>query len=166
MPENGVTIRPIDFARDAASLRSFLVERDQLRLDHSEVAVRNGDAFILVADRGGAAVGWVVVHTKFREDQDWSPPDDDTMRFQSGDNAYVENIEVTAGVRGNGIGARLLEGAQDEAKQRGKRTLWLHTSENNTKAHKLFDREGWTHESSVYPAWRPNARVRIYKKTL
>ena len=137
-----------------------------MRLDHSEAAVLDGDCFILVADQDGAPVGWVVVHTKFREDQDWDPPDDDTMRFQSGDDAYVENIEVTAGVRGRGVGARLLEAAQDEAKKRGKRTLWLHTSENNSKAHKLFDREGWSHETSVYPAWRPNARMRIYKKEL
>jgi ribosomal protein S18 acetylase RimI-like enzyme len=166
MPDNGISIRPIDFARDAQALRSFLAERDQTRLDHSEAAVRDGDCFVLVADRNGAAVGWVVVHTKFRDDQDWDPPDDDTKRFQTGENAYVENIEVTAGVRGNGVGARLLEAAQDEAKNRGKTTLWLHTSENNTKAHKLFDREGWTQESTVYPAWRPNARMRIYKKTL
>jgi ribosomal protein S18 acetylase RimI-like enzyme len=161
-----IAIRPIDFARDAAPLRSFLAERDQMRLDHSETAVKAGDCFIFVADRGGAAVGWVVVHTKFREDQDWDPPDDDTVRFQSGENAYVENIEVTAGVRGNGVGARLLEAAQDEARRRGKRYLWLHTSENNTRAHRLFDREGWTHESSVFPSWRPNARMRIYKKEL
>jgi GNAT superfamily N-acetyltransferase len=166
MADNGITIRPIDFARDAPALRSFLAERDQMRLDHSEAAVRAGDCYIFVADDNGSAVGWVVVHTQFREDQDWDPPDDDTMRFQSGDNAYVENIEVTAGVRGKGVGARLLEAAQDEAKHRGKRTLWLHTSENNSKAHKLFDREGWIHETSVYPPWRPNARVRVYRKKL
>ena len=166
MADNGITIRPIDFPRDEAGLKSFLVERDQQRLDHSDVAVRDGHCFILVAEQEGRPVGWVVVHTTFRDDQDWSPPDDDTRRFQAGDNAYVENIEVTAGIRGNGVGARLLEAAQDEAKQRGKLTLWLHTSENNTKAHKLFDREGWVQESSVYPPWRPNARMRIYRKTL
>lgn len=166
MSENGITIRPVDFARDAAPLRQFLGERDQARLEHSEAAVRDDDCFILVADQDGIPVGWVVVHTRFRDDQDWDPPDDDTKRFQSGDNAYVENIEVTAGARGRGVGATLLEAAQDEAQKRGKRTLWLHTSENNTKAHKLFDREGWTHETSVYPPWRPNARMRIYKKEL
>jgi GNAT superfamily N-acetyltransferase len=166
MADNGITIRPIDFARDEAGLKSFLVERDQQRLDHSEAAVRDGHCFILVAEQDGRPVGWVVVHTTFRDDQDWSPPDDDTRRFQTGENAYFENLEVTAGARGKGIGPMLMEAAQDEAKRRGKRVVWLHTSENNTKAHKLFDREGWVHESSVYPPWRPNARVRIYKKTL
>jgi GNAT superfamily N-acetyltransferase len=159
-----ITIHPIDFARDEAGLRAFLTERDQMRLDHSRSAVRDGDCYIFVAEENGGAVGWVVVHTAYRDDQDWDPPDDDTRRFQSGDNAYFENLEVTAGVRGNGVGARLLEAAQDEAKARGKRTLWLHTSENNTKAHKLFDREGWVHDRSVFPPWRPNSRTRIYRK--
>lgn len=161
-----ITVRPIDFARDDAPLRSFLADRDRLRLDHLEPAVREGDAFAFVADEDGTAVGWAVVHTKFREDQDWSPPDDDTIAFQSGDNAYLENIEVTARDRSKGIGRRLIEAAQEEAKVRGKKLLWLHTSENNVKAHALFDREGWSHERSMTPPWKAAARMRIYKKEL
>jgi GNAT superfamily N-acetyltransferase len=106
------------------------------------------------------------VHTTYREDQDWDPPDDDTRDFQSGDNAYVENIEVTAGARSGGVGRKLLAAAQDEARARGKKTLWLHTSENNAMAHKLFEHEGWTNERSVYPPWKPTSRTRIYKKVL
>jgi GNAT superfamily N-acetyltransferase len=161
-----ITIRPIDYARDAAALKAFLIERDSMRLDHCEAAVKDGDCFILVADDGNGALGWVQVHTNFREDQDWSPPDDDTKAFQSGDNAYVENIEVTARARSSGSGRKLLAAAQDEARKRGKRILWLHTAENNSLAHALFDREGWTHERSVFPPWKPTSRTRIYKKVL
>jgi ribosomal protein S18 acetylase RimI-like enzyme len=64
------------------------------------------------------------------------------------------------------VGSRLLEAVQAEAKNRGKRYLWLHTSENNVKAHRLFDREGWTHEKSVYPPWKPASRTRVYRKAL
>jgi GNAT superfamily N-acetyltransferase len=161
-----ITMRPIDFIRDEASLKSFLVERDRMRLDHLEAAVRDGDAFAIVADEDGVAVGWAVVHTTFREDQDWSPADDDTRRFQSGENAYLENFEVAARLRGKGVGSALLQAAQDEAKNRDKKVLWLHTSENNVKAHKVFDRAGWEHESSVYPPWKPTSRTRIYRKRL
>lgn len=159
------TVRPIDFERDAEALKSFLSERDQMRLDHSERAVRDGDCFILVADEDGAAVGWAAVHTNFREDQDWSPPDADTMRFQSGENAYLENIEVTPRMRSQGIGAMLLAAVDEEAHRRGKRAIWLHSSENNTLAHRVFERDGWTHENTVYPEWRPGA-WRVYKKDL
>ena len=161
-----VTIRPIDFTKDPPALKAFLVERDKMRLDHCEQAVRDGDCFIFVAENGGAAVGWVAVHTNFREDQDWSPPDDDTRNFQNGENAYVENIEVTAGSRSNGVGRKLLAAAQDEARKRGKKTLWLHTAENNALAHALFEREGWVHERSVFPPWKPTSKTRIYKKVL
>lgn len=161
-----ITIRPIDYTRDPAALKTFLVERDRMRLDHCQTAVEAGDAFIFVADDGSGAIGWVAVHCSFRDDQDWSPPDEDTRAFQSGDNAYVENIEVTARVRSNGVGRKLLAAAQDEARRRGKKTLWLHTAENNTLAHALFDREGWTHERSVFPPWKPTSKTRIYKKVL
>ena len=58
------------------------------------------------------------------------------------------------------------EAVQAEAKERGKKAIWLHTSENNVKAHKVFDRGGWVHESTVYPPWRPTSRTRIYRKAL
>lgn len=161
-----LTIRPIDYARDSATLKAFLIERDSMRLDHCEAAIKDGDCFIFVADEGAGPIGWVTVHTNFRKDQDWSPPDDDTKNFQTGENAYAENIEVTAGARSNGTGRKLLTAAQDEARKRGKKTLWLHTAENNSLAHALFDREGWTHERSVFPPWKPTSRTRIYKKVL
>lgn len=158
-----VTVRQIDFARDEAPLKSFLSERDRLRLDHCEAACKDGDCFVFVAESDGMASGWAVVHTKFRDDQDWDPPDDDTRLFQQGDNAYLENIEVTARLRSKGVGAQLLEAVQTEARRRGKRRLYLHTSENNVKAHSLFDREGWVHERTVYPPWKPTSRTRIYR---
>lgn len=160
-----ITIRPIDYARDVPALNAFLGERDRMRLTHCEAAVRDGDCFIFVAEEGGKAVGWVVVHTSYRDDQDWEP-DPEGRGFQEGGNAYVENIEVTARARSNGIGRMLLEAAQAEAKARGKASLWLHTSENNVMAHRVFDRAGWQHERTINPPWRPNTRVRIYRKPL
>lgn len=166
MATETITVRPIDFIRDEAPLRSFLGERDRMRLKNSEAACNDGDCFTYVAVENGLAAGWAVVHTNFREDQDWDPPDEDTRAFQHGENAYLENIEVTPRLRSKGVGTMLLEAVQAEAKRRGKRYLWLHTSENNVKAHALFDREGWTHERSVYPPWKPNSRTRIYRKAL
>ena len=161
-----VEVRQIDFDRDVAPLKSFLVERDRMRLDHLEPAVRDGDAFALVADESGTAIGWAVVHIGFREDQDWDPPDEDTRNFQKDDNAYLENIEVTARGRSGGIGSKLLQAAEAEARRRGKKHLWLHTSENNAQAHALFERQGWTQERNVFPAWKQGARTRVYRKDL
>lgn len=161
-----ITVRPLDFEKDTEKLKSFLDKRDGMRLDHLQPAVEAGDCFAFVADEDGTAIGWSVVHIKFRADQDWDPPDDDTVRFQSDDNAYLENIEVTARVRREGVGKKLLRAAEDEARKRGKKTLWLHTSENNTLAHRFYDRDGWMLDSTVYPPWRPAQRTRIYRKAL
>lgn len=166
MPADGISVRLIDFARDEGPLKSFLSERDRMRLDHMEEACKAGDCFAYVAEEGGLAVGWAVVHTNYRDDQDWDPPDEDTRVFQQGDNAYLENIEVTARIRSSGIGSMLLEAVQIEAKRLGKAHLWLHTSENNVKAHAVFDREGWQIERSVFPPWKPASKTRIYRKDL
>lgn len=166
MTDTEVSVRPVDFARDEGPLKSFLTERDKTRFDHCETACAADDCFVFVADDGGTAVGWAVVQTKFRDDQDWSPADEDTIAFQTGENAYLEHIEVTARTRNSGVGRKLLAEAQAEAKRRGKKYLWLHTSENNVKAHALFDREGWTNERTLYPPWKPDSRTRVYKKVL
>lgn len=163
---SGITVRPIDYEKDEDDLKSFLLDRDKMRLEHCRAAIDAGDAFIYVADQDGSAIGWAQVQLNYRDDQDWDPPDDDTRRFQSGENAYLENIEVTARSRSSGLGRRLLVAVQEEARKRGKRVLWLHTNENNALAHKVFEREGWTHESTIYPPWKPTSRTRIYKKTL
>lgn len=165
MPDDDLSIRPIDYVRDEQPLRSFLNDRDRMRLQHLEPALEDGDCFAYVADERGVAVGWAVVHLRYREDQDWEP-DDMGRSYQSGDNGYLENIEVTARLRSHGVGAQLIEAVEAEAKRRGKRYLWLHTSENNAKAHQLFEREGWVHETSMYPSWRPEQRTRVYKKDL
>lgn len=165
MNDEEVQVRPIDFVRDEQPLKTFLNDRDKMRLEHAEPALDDGDCFIYVAADRGVPVGWAIVHLNYRDDQDWEP-DEDGRAYQSGENAYLENIEVTARFRSQGLGAKLISAVEDEARRRGKRNLWLHTSENNFKAHQLFERQGWQHETSVYPAWKPGARMRVYKKTL
>lgn len=165
MTAEDVTVRPIDFARDEQPLRAFIDDRDKMRLEHCEIAVKDGDCFVFVADEAGVAVGWAMAHVKYRTDQDWEP-DPETEQFHHGENAYLENISVTARLRSQGVGSKLIEAVEAETKRRGKRALWLHTSENNVMAHKLFEREGWTHERSVTPPWKPAARMRVYRKKL
>ena len=165
MSTEQAVVRPIDFVRDEQPLRTFLGERDKMRLQHAEAALRDDDAAIFVAVEDNLPVGWAMVHFRYRADQDWEP-DPQGEQFQSGDNAYLENIEVKARSRSHGLGRQLIQAVEDAARGRGKHAIWLHTSENNVMAHKLFERQGWQHESSVYPSWRPGARVRIYKKEL
>ncbi len=165
MSTEQAVVRPIDFVRDEQPLRVFLGERDKMRLQHAEAALRDGDCAIFVAAEGDVPVGWAMVHFRYRADQDWEP-DPQGEQLQSGNNAYLENIEVRARARGQGLGGQLIRAVEDAARGRGKRAIWLHTSENNVMAHKLFERQGWRHDATVYPPWRPGARMRVYKKEL
>ena len=123
--------------------------------------MREGDAFALVADESGTAIGWAVVHIGFREDQDWDPPDEDTRNFQKDDNAYLENIEVTARARSGGIGSQAVGGGS-----RTKRGVAARSTSGSTRAkttlmaHALFERQGWRMErTSTRRGSRARARA-------
>src|SRR5690348_5098473 len=130
MKHNEPIIRPLDYTRDQDALLAFLDAADQGRLDQIGPALADGDGFALVAEVEGHAVGWVVVHNRYRDDLGWEP-DGNTRRFQSGDNAYVENLAVEPGSRSRGLGRLLLAAAEGEASRQSKRCLWLHASETN-----------------------------------
>jgi ribosomal protein S18 acetylase RimI-like enzyme len=161
-----VSVRPIDFARDAPALRAGLLdERDAARLDACEAAVRDGDALVYVLDDAGVARGIAVVHVNEREDQGWTPGSD-TIDFQQGDNAFLENLGIAAPLQGRGLAGRLLAAVEAAAKARGKRYLWCHSRESNTRAHGFYEREGWVHERTVCYPWDGNVPRRVYRKRL
>ncbi len=157
--------RPIDYERDVEALRSFLNERAAERQETYRPAVAEGDALVLVADDGGSAAGWAVVHLAYREELGWEP-DADTRRFQGGSAAYLEYMEVEETRRDRGLGGALLAAVDTEAQARGKRQLWLHTSESNVGAHRFYERHGWRHARTVHPSWNEGKAMRVYEKAL
>ncbi|MCW3097881.1 MAG: family N-acetyltransferase [Chthonomonadaceae bacterium] len=162
---HNLNIRPIEFGRDIMALSAFLDEADQRHLQQVQGAIQDGDSIVLVAEVQGQVVGWAVVQTRYRNDLGWEP-DADALWFVSGENAYLENLEVKASFRGMGIGRELLAAAEEEVGQRGRRILWLHAAERNYGACSFYEREGWRHERTVYPAWRNGAPTRIYMKPI
>jgi len=128
-------------------------------------SLRTGDAFSLVADTGGNVLGWLVVHTSFRPEYGWVV-DADAVRLQSGDNAYLEIINVSVDSRSRGIGTQLIRAAEVKAKSLGKLNLWLHVREDNARAIRFYEREQWMYEHSVTPEWRSGERMRVYSKSV
>jgi len=158
-------IRPIDIGRDTIGLSAFLDGAELQRLQQVQYAIQDGDSIVLVAEMNGQVIGWAVAQTRYREDLGWEP-DADALWFVSGENAYLENLEVKASFRGMGIGQELLAAMEEEVRWRGRRVLWLHTAETNYGACRFYEREGWSHERTVYPAWRNGAPTRIYVKVI
>jgi ribosomal protein S18 acetylase RimI-like enzyme len=158
-------VRPFDLSQDVSALGAFLEEGDQRHLQQIQSAILEGDSIVLIAEVNGRVIGWTVVQTRYRDDLGWEP-DADALYFVSGENAYMENLEVAEFFRGQGIGRALLSAAEDSVRRRGRRVMWLHAAEPNYRAHRFYERAGWSHESTVYPAWRNGAPMRVYGKSL
>jgi ribosomal protein S18 acetylase RimI-like enzyme len=89
---------------------------------------------VLVAERGGAVVGFVAVWTRYRSEE----PDDDPAPL-----AFVSDLVVSAEHRGCGIGRALLRAAEAHARAAGAPSLRLSVKAGNTAAISLYAREGF-----------------------
>jgi len=160
-----VITRPFDFVRDRAELLAIISEAKGPMLDLLGAAVSDGHALILVAELGGHVVGWTALRTSYRTDTGWSP-DGNTADFVAGDNAYLEYLEVALLMRGRGVATRLLDATERGALAAGRNRLWLHTSEANADAQRLYEREGWKHVDTIHPTWKDQRATRVYAKDL
>lgn len=66
------------------------------------------------------------------------------------DGLYIQNISVEASARGEGIGTKLINHAEELATQEGFTSLWLDVAFDNPKAKKLYEKQGFS-EVSRHP---------------
>jgi GNAT superfamily N-acetyltransferase len=70
--------------------------------------------------------------------------------FAHGKHLYVDDLVVTEAKRGSGVGAALLNKAEQIAKEKGCASLRLCTGIANDAAKKFYAREGWTLRSVAF----------------
>jgi len=126
------TIRPFA-TTDSEAIVNLIGEyraEDHRRLvDRSAIAATldvfatSAQDHILVAEVAGEVVGYVAIH--------WVP-----FPMIQGWEAYISDVIVSQSLRGTGIGRRLLEAAESEARERGCARLML----NNRKTAPSFVR--------------------------
>ena len=90
------------------------------------------DAFVLIAERGDAAVGYAMTHLRAG-----SPTWPSSERA-----GEVETLSVHPRERGRGIGTLLLEAVEDELAALGVEELSLHVVSHNDKAMAFYERHG------------------------
>jgi len=88
------------------------------------------DAFALIAELGGAAVGYAMVHLRAG-----SPTWPSSERA-----GEVETLSVLADARGGGIGTALLDAVEDELAKLGVDELSLHVVSDNVRAMDFYER--------------------------
>lgn len=89
------------------------------------------DRLVLVADQGGAVVGMATVQLV-------------VSTAEGGLAGLVEDVIVAAGVRGGGIGRRLLARAEAWARRQGATRLQLLADRGNGRALRFYARTGWS----------------------
>jgi ribosomal protein S18 acetylase RimI-like enzyme len=103
------------------------------------------NAFLLVAEREGEAVGYTMV--QLREGSPTWP-----LSEQAGE---IETLSVLPGERGRGTGSALLEAVREELSSRGVTELSLHVMHTNNDAMRFYERHGF----QTYAIWvRAGAR--------
>lgn len=91
------------------------------------------DAFLLVAEEDGAAVGYALVTFHDRDDSNVTGD-----RF-----AELQSLAVAPEQRGSGIGTALLHEVYREVRRRGVEEMVIGVFANNEAAMRLYEREGF-----------------------
>lgn len=91
------------------------------------------DSFVLVARRGGRAVGYALVAVHEGADDTW--PTGET-------HAEVETLAVLPDERGQGLGTRLLDAVDDRLRRLGITTLFIAVMAGNDDALRFYQRRG------------------------
>jgi GNAT superfamily N-acetyltransferase len=67
-----------------------------------------------------------------------------SLSYQGGTRAQVESVRVLERLRGQGIGARLMEWAMERARQRGCHLMQLTSHKSRTDAHRFYEKLGFS----------------------
>jgi GNAT superfamily N-acetyltransferase len=67
-----------------------------------------------------------------------------SLSYQGGMRAQVESVRVFQALRGQGIGAQMMEWAIERARQRGCHLVQLTSHKSRTDAHRFYEKLGFT----------------------
>ena len=113
-----------------------------------------------VADTGGDIAGVSAITT----DQE---PEYAQVGWDLNETAIVTHrLAVSTRYRGQGIAAKLMQQAEDEAIRRGIKTLRIDTNTSNEATQQLFPKLGYKYAGEIGLGFRPNLKFYCYEKRL
>ncbi|MBI2637711.1 MAG: GNAT family N-acetyltransferase [Candidatus Sungbacteria bacterium] len=126
--------------RDVNDILALYPEADEERLakirtdvEKDIMKAEKGDRIVYGIEKDGKVVG--TVQLVFRDEKEFYA-DEKTK-------AHVHHARVSEELRGKGIGANLMEVAENEARKRGFKEMTLGVDEDNIRAIKLYERLGY-----------------------
>jgi len=78
----------------------------------------------------------------------------------------THRLAVSTRYQGQGIAAKLMQQAEDEATRRGIKILRIDTNTNNKATQQLFPKLGYKYAGEIGLGFRPNLRFYCYEKRL
>lgn len=146
----GVAIRPAEPADVGALLAIEAVfPTDRLERRGFQHAIRSPSIDLLVADRGGATLGYAAVHRRARS----------TL-------AHLASIAVRPDAAGQGLGQRLLDAAEAAALAQNCTRLRLEVRADNVPAQRLYEGAGYRRVETVDDYYEDGAAAWRYEKAL
>ena len=103
---------------------------------------------LLVADSGGTYMGFLYWYEGRKP---WYAPDVDRY-------ARISDLHIVPAGQGKGIGRALLRGALARIRAEGITTVFLETDENNVRAQRLYQSEGFTRVAPGVVRFRRQSR--------
>lgn len=117
----------------AAYEQEYLLESDYLD-EIEDVASRDAASQVLVAIESSRILGSVTIPNSGEQ----------LLATSASDEMDVRMLGVSAEARGKGVGEMLMRHCIELARDRGARRLVLHTGDQMVKAHRLYERLGFT----------------------
>jgi len=139
LPEALVPVRPSD--------ESWVLERKEM------LRALTGDAFALVARRGGEAVGYLFVRIE-------GP---DPVWYTGDTHAELAHLCVADGERGNGVGSALMDAMDAELERRSVEDVEIGVDTGNEMAVRLYEGRGYRPDFHIFygsPGRKPWACLR------
>jgi ribosomal protein S18 acetylase RimI-like enzyme len=139
LPESIVPVRPSD--------ESWELERKEM------LAALAGDAFALVARRGGEAVGYLFARIE-------GP---DPVWYTGDTHAELAHLSVAEAERGNGVGSALLDAMDAELERRGVEDVEIGVDTGNDVAARFYEGRGYRPDFRIFygsPGKKPWACLR------
>ena len=121
------------FREMAKLIPDFIKEGDQ-NIEFLEKTISNDDSDILVYEKDGTVVGFILLQAKERPDFDFMLP---------GKYCYIMDIIITENQRKKGFGIALMNSAKDWAKEQNCSFINLDVLTKNSNAISLYEKLGF-----------------------
>ncbi len=129
---------PLAAPDDAApeSIAAFVAEH--LSVDRLADHLAGSDRDVLVDERDGTLLGYALLIAE-------EPDDPDVVSVVTARPAvYLSKFYVSPDAHGTGVATRLMAAVVDASRRREAAVVWLGVNEENARAHRFYEREGFT----------------------